>query len=190
MTHEIVVGARGNELSQIQAVVGEALRRRDPALRVRYAFSAAVADVPYAFEPDRPASAPVETNIGLINRRGGFAAHLHEQLDDRAIDLAVHSWKDLPLPERATTVVAAMLPRADARDVLVLSPGTVARLVQGRFAVEPLQVLSCSARRRVNLEPFVRWALPGPVAQVVFHPVRGDIERRLRALLTGRPRAS
>jgi hydroxymethylbilane synthase len=180
-----VIGARGSELSQIQALqVGEALLAQDPSLRLRYAFSAAVADVAYAFEPPRDGA--VEWNLGAVNRRGGFAVHLHDQLDAGHIDIAVHSWKDLPLTERGPTAVVATLPRADARDVLVMRRDSVARLRAEGFATTPLRVLSCSARRRVNLEPFLLWALPGTVTNVLFLPVRGDIESMLRTLASGR----
>ncbi|MEZ5459921.1 MAG: hypothetical protein R3E65_11645 [Steroidobacteraceae bacterium] len=33
-----------------------------------------------------------------MTARGGFTADLGDLLDAGAIDLAVHSWKDLPLP--------------------------------------------------------------------------------------------
>jgi hydroxymethylbilane synthase len=180
----LVIGARGSELSQIQALqVGEALRAQDPRLQVRYAFSAAVADVAYGFEP--PRAERIDWNLGAINRRGGFALHLHEQLDAGAIDIAVHSWKDLPLPDRAGSAVVATLPRADPRDVLLMRHASVAALRAGEFAQRPVRVLSCSARRRVNLAPFLLWALPGSVSSVDFVPVRGDIERRLRTLFGG-----
>lgn len=165
--------------------VGAALLARDPRLRIQYAFSAARADLPYAHEADLPPGSVVESNVGLINRGGGFAAHLREQLEHGTIDVAVHSWKDLPLPERQRSAVVATLPRADVRDVLVVRADAAARLRSGAFAEESFRVLSCSARRRVNLEPFLRWALPGPVVRPEFVPVRGDIERRLRALQQG-----
>lgn len=184
MSRTLIIGARGSELSQIQALqVGAALQADDPRLQVGYAFSAAVSDLAYAFET--PREEHIEWDVGAINRRGGFAVHLHEQLDHGAIDIAVHSWKDLPLPERERSEVVATLPRADPRDVLVMRVDSVAALRAGRFAEQPLRVLSCSARRRVNLAPFLRWALPGVVAAVSFVPVRGDIERRLRTLLAG-----
>jgi hydroxymethylbilane synthase len=180
-----VIGARGSALSRIQAVlVGDALARAHPGLALRYAFSAAPADLPYAEAGDVPLPAHAATPIVTINRGGGFAVHLHDQLDAGAIDLAVHSWKDLPLPARATTGVAATLPRADARDVLVFSRTALERLLAGE-GDGVLRVLSCSERRRSNLRPFLQWALPFRPRAVEFPPVRGDIERRLGALLAG-----
>ena len=99
----------------------------------------------------------------------------------------MHSWKDLPLPERAATTIAATLPRADARDVLVFSLAGLERLHADGDGV--LRVLSCSERRRTNLRPFLDWALPFRPSAVEFPPVRGDIERRLGALLAGKGHA-
>lgn len=183
----LVIGGRGSALSRIQAVlVGDALCRAHPGLEVRYAFSAAPADLPYAEAGDVPMPAHAATPIGSINRGGGFAVHLHDQLDAGDIDLAVHSWKDLPLPERATTAIEATLPRADARDVLVFSREALRRFAAGEGV---LRVLSCSARRRSNLRPFLAWALPFQPRAIEFPPVRGDIERRLAALHAGQGHA-
>jgi hydroxymethylbilane synthase len=179
-----VIGARGSALSRIQAqLVGAALERQHAGLEVRYAFSAAPADLPYAEAGDVPLPAHASTRIGAINRDGGFALHLHAQLETDAIDLAVHSWKDLPLPERGATTIAATLPRADSRDVLVFSRAALEGFESGGDGV--LRVLSCSERRRTNLRPFLDWALPFRPSSVAFPPVRGDIERRLAALLAG-----
>ncbi|MFO1455326.1 MAG: hypothetical protein U1F18_03680 [Steroidobacteraceae bacterium] len=188
-SRRIVIGGRGSALSRIQAVlVGEALARAHPGLDVRYAFSAAPADLPYAEAGDVPMPAHACTPIGTINRGGGFAVHLHDQLDAGDIDVAVHSWKDLPLPERATTTIDATLPRADARDVLVFSRDALRRFAAGE-GDGVLRVLSCSARRRSNLRPFLEWALPFRPRALEFPPVRGDIERRLAALHAGRGHA-
>ena len=185
----LVIGGRGSALSRIQAVlVGDALQRAHPGLEVRYAFSAAPADLPYAEAGDVPMPAHATTPIGTINRGGGFAVHLHGQLDAGDIDLAVHSWKDLPLPERAATTIEATLPRADARDLLVFSREALRRFAAGE-GDGVLRVLSCSARRRSNLAPFLQWALPFRPRAVEFPPVRGDIERRLAALHAGRGHA-
>ena len=129
MIRPIVVGARGSALSRIQALqVGQALERHHAGLKVRYAFSAAPADLPYAEAGDVAMPVHADLPIGTINRGGGFALHLHEQLDADAIDFAVHSWKDLPLPERSATTIAATLPRADARDLLLFPHAALERL--------------------------------------------------------------
>ena len=165
----LTIGARRSALARIQALeVGNALFARDPSLSLRYVFSEASGDR----SPD-----PSAANI---TKRGGFTEDLGLMLDAGQIDLAVHSWKDLPLRERAGSCVVATLPRADSRDLLLIR-----RDVEMQIAVRGIRILSSSARRRRNLEDFLHWALPVRPSQVQFTPVRGDIETRLGKLLRG-----
>ena len=168
-TRTLTIGARASALSRAQArLVGDALAAHDPRLRIRYRFADAAGD--------RDLAAPLPSLL----RGGGFTSELSGALADSRIDLAVHSWKDLPFVEPTTTHVAATLERADPRDLLLVRRD---RLAQG--VPRALRVLSCSARRAANLREFLPWALPAGVGQVSFHPVRGDILRRLHTLLTG-----
>ncbi len=169
MSREIVIGSRRSALARIQALaVGDALQRQDPRLRLRYVFAESSGD------------RSQEPSAALVTQRGGFTEDLGRLLDERRIDIAVHSWKDLPLRERSLTEVVATLPRADARDLLL-----VRRDAAERMADATLTVLSSSSRRRLNLEQFLGWALPRPPREIRFTPVRGDIETRLAKLLRG-----
>ena len=166
----ITIGARASALARVQArLVGDALAAHDPRLAIRYVFSDA--------QGDRDLGAP----LPALLREGGFTSELSGALAASRIDLAVHSWKDLPFTDASATHVAATLERADPRDLLLVRRD---RLVQGR-APRALRVLSCSARRATNLRDFLPWALPGGVEWIEFLPVRGDILRRLRHLLAG-----
>jgi hydroxymethylbilane synthase len=163
------LGSRRSALAQVQALqVGAALRAIDPGLRIDYRFIESSGDL--SANPD----------AGLVTARCGFTEDLGRLLDHGAIDLAVHSWKDLPLPSRGGTRVAATLPRADARDVLLLRRSSLQHASE-----QGLKILSSSARRRQHLEDFLAWALPVKVPEIRFAPVRGDIARRLTQLLTG-----
>lgn len=169
MSTELIIGSRRSALARIQALaVGDDLRRQDPGLRLRYVFVESSGD------------RSCDPSAAAITQRGGFTEDLGRLLDDRRIDLAVHSWKDLPLRERTLTQVAATLPRADARDLLLLRRSAI-----DDMANRPLRVLSSSSRRRRNLEQFLGWALPRAPQQIHFRPVRGDIETRLAKLLRG-----
>ncbi|MGD9598605.1 MAG: hypothetical protein AB7G76_13565 [Steroidobacteraceae bacterium] len=172
----ITIGARASALSQVQArLVGDALAAADPRAAIRYRFIDAAGD--------RDLGAP----LPALLRAGGFTSELSQALGDAHIDLAVHSWKDLPFTEPATTRVAgthlatthiaATLGRADPRDLLLVR--------RDWLTTRALRVLSCSPRRATNLRDFLPWALPGGAARVYFQPVRGDILRRLRTLLGG-----
>jgi hydroxymethylbilane synthase len=169
MSRLLRLGSRRSALARVQAhQVGAQLQRIDPAVRIEYHFIEASGD--RSSEPD----------AGLITARGGFSEDLGVMLEQGDIDLAVHSWKDLPYRERDRTFVAATLPRADARDVLLVRRDSLASAV-----TRGLRILSSSARRRHHLEEFLDWALPVKPVDISFSPVRGDIGTRLRKLLRG-----
>lgn len=165
----LIIGARRSPLARVQAqATGAALLRAGVARHITYRFIES--------SGDRSA----EPSAATVTARGGFTADLGQLLDDGAIDLAVHSWKDLPLVDRPGTEVVATLPRADARDVLLIRRASLTG-----STVPSLTILSSSERRRRSLESFLHWALPVQIESVRFVPVRGDIGMRLAKLLRG-----
>jgi hydroxymethylbilane synthase len=95
---------------------------------------------------------------------GVFTSALEEALASGAVDVAVHSLKDLPTAGRDGLVVAAVLKRGDPRDALV-GPGPLSSLMPGAV------VATSSLRRRVQLaalRPDLSFAL-----------LRGNMETRL-----------
>jgi len=163
----LVLGARASVLAQVQArLVGAALLARNPGLQIQYSFIAS------------PADRELDTPLPELLRRGGFTGDLGVALRADAIDIAVHLWKDLPFATHPVTHVAATLPRADARDLLLVKRSWIT----GRDRSE-LRVLSSSARRRTNLSGFLQWALPIKPPRVTFVLARGDCEARLKQLM-------
>ncbi|MCA2961602.1 MAG: hypothetical protein IOD12_15235, partial [Silvanigrellales bacterium] len=79
----------------------------------------------------------------LQSGKGLFVKEVQESLLAGESNLAVHSMKDLPVTQTTGLVTAAVLPRAPAEDVLILSPGV-------RNAL--LSKLSAEARARVTNE--------------------------------------
>jgi hydroxymethylbilane synthase len=165
----IVLGARASVLAQVQArLVGDALRARHPGLQVEYSFLSS------------PGDRDLDTPLPELLRKGGFTGDLGVALRANAIDIAVHLWKDLPFATNPLTHIAATLPRADTRDVLLVKRSWLA----GRDHAD-LRVLSSSARRRTNLSGFLQWALPMKPPRVTFVLARGDCEARLAQLMGG-----
>ncbi len=58
----------------------------------------------------------------LSTGKGLFVKEIQEAMLSNHADLAVHSMKDLPVQETVGLMVSALLPRASAHDVLILSP--------------------------------------------------------------------
>lgn len=105
--------------------------------------------------------APVE-RIGV----GVFTAALREVLLGGGVDIAVHSFKDLPTAPDPRFVIAATPPREDPRDALVSRDGmSLSELPAGAR-------VGTSAPRRVSQLRALGLGLD-------IRPLRGNIERRI-----------
>ena len=103
---------------------------------------------------------------------GQFTAELEEALLRRDVDVAVHSYKDLPTGSSPGVVVAAVLPRADARDCLLARGGWgLGALPHGA------KVGTGSVRRARQL------LVPRPDLRI--QPIRGNVETRIARMERG-----
>jgi hydroxymethylbilane synthase len=84
----------------------------------------------------------LDSPLPLVGGKGLFTAELEEALFSGAIDLAVHSLKDVPTEQADGLLVGAIPPRVDPADVLVSRRGyTLATLPHGA-------TIGTSSRRR------------------------------------------
>lgn len=103
---------------------------------------------------------------------GVFVSALREALLGKEIDIAVHSYKDLPTAASEGLRTAAVPRRADPRDALVARDGlTLSRLPAGA------RVGTGSLRRTAQLRALDRG--------LVVVPVRGNVDTRLRRVVDG-----
>ncbi len=154
MASMIRVGTRGSKL---------ALRQTDEVVRqLRAAYpDIEVQIVPITTSGDRRADAPL-TSLGT----GAFVKDIERSLLEGAIDLAVHSLKDLPTRLLDGMVLGAVLRRGDPRDVLVNRWGcTLAQLPAGA------KIGTSSPRREAQVK--------GLRPDVKVLPIRGNVETRL-----------
>jgi hydroxymethylbilane synthase len=117
-------------------------------------------------------------SFASIGPQGVFVREIEQAVLEGSIDLAVHSFKDLPTRSPAELVIAAVPVRVDAADVLVVNPDALA---EDRDALLPLspgtRVGTASARRRVWLKHF------RPDLEV--EPLRGNVPTRIKRLKNG-----
>ncbi|BCJ38189.1 porphobilinogen deaminase [Actinocatenispora thailandica] len=154
----IRLGTRGSALAVAQSgQVAEALRA---------ASGRPVELVEVVTTGDRSA-APVQ-RLGV----GVFVSALRDALAGGEIDVAVHSYKDLPTEPAPGLVIAAVPERADPRDVLVAADGVgLAKLPAGA------RVGTGAPRRMAQLN-----ALGAGLTCV---PIRGNVDTRIRKVESG-----
>jgi hydroxymethylbilane synthase len=112
-------------------------------------------------------SAPIPT-LGV----GVFVSQLRDALAAGEVDIAVHSYKDLPTAPDPRLTLAAIPPREDPRDALVARDG----LVLGELPTGAT-VGTGSPRRTAQLEAL------GLGLRVV--PIRGNVDTRLAKVASG-----
>jgi hydroxymethylbilane synthase len=103
---------------------------------------------------------------------GVFTAALREAIADSRVDMAVHSYKDLPTAADQRFTIAAVPPREDPRDALVARDG----LVLGELPVG--SVIGTSSPRRVAQLSALGLGLE-------IRPLRGNLDTRLYRVSSG-----
>ena len=120
--------------------------------------------------------------LSEVGGKAVFVKEIEAALLDDAIDLAVHSAKDLPSELPEGLAICAALPREDARDALVLSVGAATDFEDAHALIQSLgghpRIGTGSVRRAAQL------ARQFPGAR--FEPIRGNVGTRLRKLDEGR----
>ena len=118
-------------------------------------------------------------SFGAIGPQGVFVREIEQALLDGAIDLAVHSYKDLPTESPAELSVAAVPQRVDVADLLIAQPTALGDDHGEWLKLAPgARVGTASARRRVWLEHFR--------PDLVVTSLRGNVPTRLKRLEEGR----
>jgi hydroxymethylbilane synthase len=164
----IRIGTRGSKLALAQAH-----EARNRLISAHGLDEDAIEIVPITTTGDRVRDRP----LAEIGGKGLFTKEIEEALFSGAIDLAVHSMKDMPAAIPEGLEIAAYLPREDARDAL-LSP------VAKRIADLPQAAVvgTSSVRRAAQL------LRRRPDLKIV--PFRGNVDTRVRKLEAGEVQAT
>ena len=115
---------------------------------------------------DRSAKPVVEIGVGV------FTAALRQAIASRQVDMAVHSYKDLPTAFDERFVIAAVPRREDPRDALVARDG----LVLGELPVGSV-IGTSSVRRAAQLRALG--------LGLEIRPLRGNLDTRLNRVRSG-----
>jgi len=153
----IRIGTRGSLLATTQAgtIRDELISRGHPAELVIISTEGDRSDKPVA-----------EIGVGV------FTAALREAIADDRVDMAVHSYKDLPTAPDARFVIAAVPRREDPRDALVARDGLVLGELPAGSVIGTSSVRRAAQLRALGLGLEIR-------------PLRGNLDTRLSRVSSG-----
>jgi hydroxymethylbilane synthase len=155
------IGTRGSRLARAQVDLAvAALHARNPDVEVELVI--------VQTEGDRR----LDVSLDAAGGQGIFVKEIEQRLQANEIDIAVHSLKDMPSELPPGLCIAALLPRADARDALVARDGLDLRALP-----EGARIGSDSRRRGAQLQAL----RPG----LRVEGIRGNVETRLRKVDDG-----
>jgi hydroxymethylbilane synthase len=167
----IRLGTRRSLLARAQSsAVARSLERAHPGLRVEL------------LGIDTRGDRILDVPLSKVDGKEFFTAEIDAALREGAVDITVHSFKDLSLERPAELCLGAVPARANPRDIALFAPDVVARLAAG----EPLRVGSSSPRRQAFVPAFLESVLPRfpgvPPPRVQLCELRGNVDTRLRRL--------
>ena len=166
----IKILSRKSNLAVIQAQqVGQKIQEHFSSIKIEYIEKKTQGDI------------DLKTPLSQMNSTGVFTDDLRNDLIINKCDLAVHSWKDLPLDLGEDTVLAGSLKRADQRDILFIKKNSQEKIKNSKN----IKILSSSPRRIYNLEPFIKDYLPFDLDSIEFENIRGNIPSRFKKFLEG-----
>ncbi|WP_342360266.1 hydroxymethylbilane synthase [Terrarubrum flagellatum] len=159
----LTLGTRGSPLALKQAY----------ETRARLAAAHGVAEEAIAVTPIRTTGDAIRDRaLSEAGGKGLFTKELDAALLSGAIDIAVHSAKDVPTFLEPGVVIAGYLPRVDVRDGLIAAPGaTLATLRPGA------RIGTASIRRQAQLKRFR--------SDFEIGLLRGNVDTRIRKVEEG-----
>src|SRR5215470_6391121 len=114
----------------------------------------------------------LDVALAKVGTKGMFTKEIEEALAEGRVDLAVHSLKDLPTELSSGFEIAAITKRENPRDVFCSKKfNSVEELPQGA------RVGTSSLRRQAQLKALR--------PDLEIHPLRGNVDTRLRKLEAG-----
>ena len=159
MKRTVRVGSRDSVLAVIQAqIVMKAVKETDPSVEFELVTIKTTGDSDF------------NRNADEVSGKGLFIRELEQAIADGSIDIAVHSYKDMPHEETVDLPVVALSTRDSPFDVLVLP--------QGADVPDRLRPVGSSSLRRTI--QFARL-----YDRFTIKPVRGNVPTRLAKLDNG-----
>ena len=114
----------------------------------------------------------LKKNLDTLGGRGAFVKEIQNALINNEIDLAVHSYKDLPTENPSQLEIISVSPREDERDVLIS---------KNKISLNKLKknsLVCTGSNRRTEQIKILR-------NDVLIEPIRGNIDTRIKKVIDG-----
>lgn len=161
MKNVIKIGTRKSKLALVQTdIVKDKIKKAFPELEVEIV------------KIDTKGDQILDKSLTSFGGKGVFTAELEAELLSGAVDIAVHSAKDMPMDFPEGLGIGAVLDRADIRDTFVTTTGKTLE------ELEPGSVVGTSSLRR---ELLIKEINP----YVTIKLLRGNVQTRLSKLCDG-----
>ena len=159
----IRIGARGSQLSTAQVMIVQQLIKKKIDLDSEF--------IPIKSHGDVNTSVP----INKVVQEGAFTSTLESALVNNEVDIAVHSFKDLPTTNPDELAIVAVLKRHSPTDTLVIHKENVTLLENHQFELQKgTRIGTGSARRQSQLLHYFKG--------ISTVDIRGNVETRLKKL--------
>jgi len=116
-------------------------------------------------------------SFGAIGPTGVFVREIERALLDNVIDIAVHSFKDLPTDSPAELAIASIPQRVDAADTLVMTADSHS----DESGVVPIKAGACVGTASARRQAWLKHLRP----DLQVEPIRGNVPTRIRKLHEG-----
>ncbi len=160
------LGTRGSELARTQSgTMAAALERLGFAVELTIIKTSGDQNTTSAF--------------ASIGPQGVFVREIEQALVERRVELAVHSFKDLPTQSPPELTIGAVPARVDPADLLLVRRDSLAGTADDWLPLKAgARVGTASARRRAWLKHFR--------SDLAVEPLRGNVPTRVRRLEEGK----
>ena len=166
MKKKIKIVSRASQLARVQAyMVGAQISNIFPTVGVEYSSKNSEGDI----NPNHSISSGQVTGL--------FTHNISNAISKGEFDIAVHSWKDVPIEPSENSTIFGTIKRGDMRDMLFIKKDSLKNLDK-----DNISIFTSSPRRKYLSQILLKNLIPFKGANLSFHDIRGNVETRLKKL--------
>ena len=164
---KVKVVSRESALARTQAqLAGKSIKEKFPEVEIIYNTIKSTGDINQ------------EKDITQSDSEGIFTSEISLSIEKGINDIAVHSWKDVPIKPSKSSQIFGTLKRADQRDMLFMKKSSLKNLKRKKISI-----FTSSPRRIYISKKVLPKLLPFSDCKINTFPIRGNMETRLKKFL-------